>query len=92
MTTTVYIDLDEDVKPGLEVEYLQGLIPSMYRVHKVGDQLAIDVPESRDAVDEITEVLSDNLVNAYVYPGEPKLDGEHRSIDRPNHNYDDYNG
>lgn len=84
MITTVYIDLDEDVKPGREVDYLTGLIPSRYKVHKVGEQLAIDVPDSRDAVDEITEVLSDALVNAYCYIPEPdqlREQGETRSID-----------
>lgn len=92
MTDTVYVELDECPRMD-KVGYLMELLPNYCKVRFEGDKLAVDVPDSRDAVDEITNILCDRGVSAYVYGPEddtPPLDGKRQSIDRPNHDYNSY--
>lgn len=55
MTSYVVVLLEEEVKN--PIQYLAGLLPNHYRVFEQEEDILVEVPESSDAVEEMTRVF-----------------------------------
>lgn len=81
MTSAVIIDLDENVTPAkgektasleTQAEFIRSKLPFHCEVKVGGGEIFVFL-ESKDAEEEVTKLLDDQSVSAYVYEAEPDV-------------------
>lgn len=65
---TVIVELDEpsnDIAD--DIRMLKGVLEDFYHIYDKDGNVAVDVPDSSDAEDEVTDKLCDAGIEAFVY-------------------------
>lgn len=66
MTETVRVDIEGSATAEQKADAIRQSLPSHMDVYVKDGDVRVDVPEARDAEDEVTNALNDAGVRAYV--------------------------